>query len=328
MKNESGVTLIFLVVTIIVALILTQVTLRWVVGPTGIIGRARDGKDDANASVELEKVELAVTAAEYAGGGKLTTANLDAALQKNFRNSEITTEFGNYWYYEGKRGYRIDKDGNIECDNMLPDEYQQVEYLESTGLQYIDARIVPVRYPNMVITVKGNYTQVVESNQDEFVMGVEQNGGPYILLGQSKKYGNNGFVGQMTDGGGERHMGSIDTYNHTFMLDLKECRAQLDLTPTELESKNIEGITGNYYLFAQNKMGYPAYSHAHFRMNYCKMTQEGKKIRYFLPCYTKEIVTDVNGVEQAVGTTGLYELMEGKFYTNKGAGTFLRGPDV
>ena len=38
-------------------------------------------------------------------------------------------------------GYRIYKDGRVDEGKLLPDEYQQVEYIESSGTQYVDTGI-------------------------------------------------------------------------------------------------------------------------------------------------------------------------------------------
>ena len=44
--------------------------------------------------------------------------------------------------------------------------------------------------------------------------------------------------------------------------------------------------------------------------------------RNFIPCYSTTTVTDVDGIERPVGTVGMYDTVEGKFYVNKGTGTF------
>ncbi len=51
-------------------------------------------------------------------------------------------------------------------------------------------------------------------------------------------------------------------------------------------------------------------------------------IKNFVPCYCTTAVTDVNGRQCQSGTIGLYDTVEGKFYTNQGNGTFLKGNDV
>ena len=51
-------------------------------------------------------------------------------------------------------------------------------------------------------------------------------------------------------------------------------------------------------------------------------------IRDMIPCYSTTTVTNVNNRQCLAGTIGLYDLVEGKFYTNQGSGTFSKGNDV
>ena len=49
----------------------------------------------------------------------------------------------------------------------------------------------------------------------------------------------------------------------------------------------------------------------------------------FAPCYSTTTVTNVDNVQVQANTKGLYDLVEGKFYTNKGTGDdFIAGPEV
>lgn len=52
-------------------------------------------------------------------------------------------------------------------------------------------------------------------------------------------------------------------------------------------------------------------------------------VRNFIPCYSTTTVTDVNGKTCPMGTKGMYDTIEGKFYTNQGTGEdFIPGPEV
>lgn len=65
-----------------------------------------------------------------------------------------------------------------------------------------------------------------------------------------------------------------------------------------------------------------------FNMKYCKIIKGDVLIRNFIPCYSTTTVTDVNGKECPKGTVGMYDTVEGKFYTNQGTGKFIAGSDV
>ena len=48
-----------------------------------------------------------------------------------------------------------------------------------------------------------------------------------------------------------------------------------------------------------------------------------------IPCQSTVAVTDINGKQCPANTKGLYDLVEGKFYTNQGSGEdFIAGPEV
>ena len=62
-KNNKGITLIALVITIIVLLILAGVSIAMLTGENGILNQATDARDDTEAAEIREKVEMAVQAA-------------------------------------------------------------------------------------------------------------------------------------------------------------------------------------------------------------------------------------------------------------------------
>ena len=57
-KNEIGITLIALVVTIVVLLILAGVSLSLVLGENGLINKAKEGRDKYAESAKNEQLEL------------------------------------------------------------------------------------------------------------------------------------------------------------------------------------------------------------------------------------------------------------------------------
>jgi len=154
-------------------------------------------------------------------------------------------------------------------------------------------------------------------------------GGPYILLGQSKPFGN-GLVVQMGIDETEKKLHEADTNNHTFVLDFKNKKGKIDSNTAELE-KNIENVNYNYYLFAKNKCG-TADGKSKFKMNYCKISNDDSLIHYFIPCYSITAITNADGNPVPADTKGLYDLVEGKFYTNANTAVdavdFIAGPEV
>ena len=92
LKNNRGITLIALVITIIVLLILAGVSIAMLTGENGILNQATDARDDTKAAEIREKVEMAVQAAYAAqlAANPTSTAELEAravATQYNTDNS-------------------------------------------------------------------------------------------------------------------------------------------------------------------------------------------------------------------------------------------------
>ena len=85
LKNEKGITLVALVITIIVLLILAGVTLSMVMGDNGIFGKANQAKEQTQLSNAEEIIKLAVLENKV----KSVSGDADALT-----NEELKTEIG------------------------------------------------------------------------------------------------------------------------------------------------------------------------------------------------------------------------------------------
>ena len=87
----------------------------------------------------------------------------------------------------------------------------------------------------------------------------------------------------------------------------------------------------NTYLFARNTTtGNEAYCKTRM-YSFEILINENNSVKNFIPCYSTTTVTNVDGEICEKGTAGLYDLVEGEFYTNKGdktKGDFVCGPEV
>ena len=59
-----------------------------------------------------------------------------------------------------------------------------------------------------------------------------------------------------------------------------------------------------------------------------EITLNDKVVRNFIPCRALRQVENVEGTICNEGTLGMYDIVEGKFYTNKGSGEFLPGCEI
>ena len=82
------------------------------------------------------------------------------------------------------------------------------------------------------------------------------------------------------------------------------------------------------YLFCSNYNN-STYIKTKCRFFNAKITGFENVLADFIPCYSTTIVTNADGVQVPANTKGLYDTIEGKFYTNQGsADDFIAGPDV
>lgn len=125
-KNEKGITIIALVITIIVLLILATITISSLSGENGIIRNANEAKVDTEISEEKKIVNLATMhAIEENRQGIIEEEKLKRNLNqivgenktnviKNGMNFDVT-------FVESNRTYIVDESGNVTLnENEVP----------------------------------------------------------------------------------------------------------------------------------------------------------------------------------------------------------------
>ena len=113
-KNERGITLIVLVITIIVTLILAGVTISGLNGENGIITKSKEAKIKAEKSRTIEKINLVILTVMTEGDGDIDTGKLREELEKE--GLTVKTEGDNLpWdVADDKYIYRINEDYTVE----------------------------------------------------------------------------------------------------------------------------------------------------------------------------------------------------------------------
>lgn len=190
---------------------------------------------------------------------------------------------------------------------ILPYEYQQVEYIESTGTQYIDTN----ENANNIseINIKFNLTKDIGAHQGILGGGYSEENSTFQIVfnNDTKKIG--------TTWGNNRIAIDYDTNIHYAKVSTTKCVID------SRESSNTSTINDNrnVYLFARrsDNLGQGIENYSYCKIYKCEMYNNNVMIHKFIPCYLK----DNNEI-------GLYDLIGKKFYTNQGTGTFLKGNDV
>ena len=93
-------------------------------------------------------------------------------------------------------------------------------------------------------------------------------------------------------------------------------------------ANNGKEINYNYLLFANWNGNNWKTSASSFIMKYCKIIRNNVSIKHFIPCKSTTTTINADGDTVPQNTKGLYDIVEGKFYTNQGTGEFIAGPDV
>lgn len=203
----------------------------------------------------------------------------------------------------------------------LPVEYQEVEYIESTGTQYIDTGIVLNN--GCVITLD---FLIAESSVNRFIYGWRRKNGyadPYqAIIGANAAKMRYVAVGRASVNVPQcfrydvRNKILIDSVNKQVLVNdiVTDCGADFSNGKAFNENGSSEV---HPYLFAFNNAGTPIAISKDIRI-YAYSVQYGDELlQSFIPCYRK--LDDV---------IGMYDLVSKQFYTNHGTGTFIKGPDV
>lgn len=190
----------------------------------------------------------------------------------------------------------------------LPSAYQQVEYLEGTGTQWIDTGFVANQDTRVVIDYQ--YTAL----KDSFVFGSRENvrvNAYTVNIGTSatlavSSYGNSGNVKYSTS---DLYRHIIDKNKNTLYVD-----GELILSFEEIEFTTPAPLELFACYTATNGSGYlPSYE----KIYSCKIYDNEILVRDYIPCYRK-----------ADGVAGLYDMVNNEFYTNLGTGEFLKGEEI
>lgn len=202
--------------------------------------------------------------------------------------------------------------GNAGTGNFyesIPDEYQEVEYIQSNGTgqntgQHIDTGYYPTNGDDFRL----NMTVMpldVPATEREFL--AEYGGGINVQIGFLNK--------------------STWTFKDDETLYRYVTASSTNVTPSNAKNKKVyidgqQTFSGtsrfSLYLFAQNESNTSSTVwDSSIRLYACTITVNGVPIRNYVPCYRK-----------SDGVIGLYDTINKQFKINEGSGSFTKGPDV
>ena len=335
--RKKGISLIVLIITIIVVIILAAVVIL-TLSKNNPIESAKEAR--LKEDVRTFQDELAMTVSkEYtiAGGHrdkKITTSNFDEikelipSFSEKYRDKFVIEDDElRYTNKLDEKEKEYAQNLNVKERRVLPKEYQQVEYIESTGTQYINLLLVANSELGFEIECEAKMSNHYQRYRH--ILGSRKAAGinDYTIMIDSNNYtfrfeyggitGNNVLLPQV----GALQKNHIRFINNTLAINSIDYGS----VPFSLFEDNSSSL----YMYTMSTNNSPEIRNLQLKLYCLKFYTNEELIRNYIPCYSTTTVINAEGSSVPSNTKGLYDTVEGKFYTNQGAGEdFIAGPDV
>lgn len=197
-------------------------------------------------------------------------------------------------------GYeRVKIERGTKPASRLPEGYTEVQYIQSTGTQYVDTGFKPNQDLRVLIKLSTSET------------------GSHTVFGADIDWVDNGFalgVGFTHYG---KETGTISGLNNgsPHEVDFNKNIISMDGSTVLTMGASTFSVPHNLALFANNRAG-GIQEKTTMALYYCRIYDGNTIIRDYIPC------------KNAGGAVGLYDLIGQKFYGNAGTGSFTAGPVV
>ena len=263
---------------------------------------------------EIENINLSYTkfqatsTNETSANAVISSKGLSDEVEHYYLYIRIKDNNGKYSYQKFSKPYSV-------ITGKLPKGYQQVEYIESTGTQYIKTNYIA----NEDIEVNCKYQFTANQQGDSLMFGFKS--------GEEKLYAEfytNSRWYCACRNSAYRSVGNVGlTSSNSSMVQTLVLNKNTFTATGEIYAQPNGALTTDnpieMYIFAWNNSGSVQHINKGMRIFYLRITnEEGKYVANFIPCYSK-----------TNDKKGLYDLVEGKFYTNQGTGDdFIAGDNV
>lgn len=185
--------------------------------------------------------------------------------------------------------------------SKLPTGYTELEYIQSSGTQYIDAGCIPTA--NTKVAMDFQLT-AAEDAANACLFGV---------IGQfSFRWFGSGVVFR-SNGANKadfpKGIPALDRHS------VEKTATKTILDKTRSVTTTVGNVSKTLYLLAQ-RGNTAAQNFSRAKLYSCQIYENSALIRDFVPC------------KSASGVVGLYDLVDAKFYANAGSGNFAAGPEI
>ena len=200
-------------------------------------------------------------------------------------------------------------------ERIDPDEYQRVEYIETSGLQYINTGFNPNNNTKTELVFFSDASLEGSSYDIQWFEARKSWDPPYYGFVQSTALTNCRF-----------RFGTESAQNVNIPLDDTWKTITFDKNNIYINGELIYSMTYNefqltvpLYLFLINNNNSPVTTVAQNskKVKSFKIWDNNVLVRNFIPCYRK-----------SDNVIGMYDNVNDVFYTNQGSGAFLKGPDI
>lgn len=185
----------------------------------------------------------------------------------------------------------------------LPNGYTELEYIQSSGTQYINTGFKPNQ------DTKISMTADFPPSSNTWLYGGRASVGSNSLgflytSGDKYRFDYASSLNELT---------TKPTGKFTIDSDKNKCYINGELASTATYTTFTSPV--NMYIFGNNNNGSLSVGSSAKLYN-CSIYDNGVLIRSFVPC------------KNASGTVGLYDSVNNQFYQNAGSGTFIAGPEI
>lgn len=184
----------------------------------------------------------------------------------------------------------------------LPSGYKKLEYIQSSGTQYIITSVPAAS--NIRVTATFEVTSI--GSATTFVFGAQSENSARYCLGITS----GGLF--RSDYGTEYISGPSVSVGTKYTVDKNQNVCTINGTAIN-NSVHTFSKGASIYLFARN---YTSLSYGSLKLYGCKIYSSDALVRNFIPC------------KNASGTVGLWDDVNSVFYQNAGTGSFTAGPEV
>lgn len=194
---------------------------------------------------------------------------------------------------------------------VLPDEYQQVTYLENVGNSRIMTGVSYATGDVFGLYLKCKVTTYSVSFNGNPVGATNPVARVCVLFLRSP---HNIYV---STGGLDSVLCQSYDNNTDYQINIEGSQIEINGNQYSSIDSVVTGNTLEIPLFVTNASGNVTSEAFYGRIYECILRKNGIDIRHFIPCYRK-----------SDRVAGMYDLVNGVFYTNTGSGSFIVGPDV